>query len=107
METFLNFLVKYWQYISVALVVIFEFILMVIKKKPQVFDNSLTADLVELIKIAEERFGEGHGVDKLSYVVEEASKKHSSIPPQVISFFVDSILNTPTKKGGLGREQVE
>lgn len=104
METFLNFLVTNWQYISIGLVVVLDIIL-ILCRKTKVIDNSLTSILVALIKSAEVECADGKA--KLNYVLEHIRdyKEFDTLPLWYISNQVEAILATPTKKGGLGREQ--
>lgn len=113
MKEVIQFIQDYWQYISVAIIFIFEIILMIIKKKPktQVFDGSIYSQVIEWIKEAETLFGPGNGDTKFTYVL----GKYMSIRPTlseeeataVLDIIVDDVLSTPTKKGGHGREQIK
>lgn len=108
METFLNFLVNYWQYISVALVVLLELILMIIKrKKVSVLPEGLLNFILTSICEAEIKFGTGHGTEKLSFVLNKVSETYPTVSSDAVKHIVDFVLTSPTKKGGLGREEIE
>lgn len=124
METFLNFLVNYWQYISVGLVFIFEIILLIVKKRPMSLDAFQSAWNEAMKKIpsyiyAIEHHDELSGEGKKEAVVQrtlsyisgeldrELTEKEVSRVEGSISAFIEAILYCPTKKGGLGREQAK
>lgn len=106
MDVVKDFLVSYWPYISVGIVVILDIIIMVIKKKP--FDPTIYSRLVLLIGLAEKEFGEGHGEEKLNFVIDEFLKDSQvKYSKAFIASCVETILSLPTKKGGFGREKVK
>lgn len=108
METFLNFLVNYWQYISIGLVVLLELILMIIKrKKVSVLPEGLLNFILTSICEAEVKFGSGRGSDKFTYVLTQVSQTYPTVSSDAVKAIVDFVLTSPTKKGGLGREQIE
>lgn len=110
MESIKQFIVDNWQFISFGLVVLFELLILIFKKKNKtlLLDNSAYSSLVRLVKEAEEKFGSGSGEDKLRYVISNfLREKHIGNLTEfngIIKAMVDDILECPTKKGGYGRE---
>lgn len=102
-----DFLVAYWRYISIAIVVILDVLILLLKRN-KVIDPSLFAKVVTAVMDAEEIFGSGEGQEKLNYVIEKVNQesvvKYSS---GVIKHITELVLSTPTKKGGFGREKIE
>ena len=108
-----DFFREYWSYISFGLVVLFEIILLVVKRfKVDVkLPSNSYSSVIELIKQAEQIYGAGHGKEKLNYVVELYLKKNEikyfdNEVRYFISNLVESILSTPEKKG-VSNEEVE
>lgn len=99
-----EFLVENWQFISTALLTVVCIILALAKKKPvnQILDNSAYKDLIILIKQAEEKFGSGHGKDKLDYVITSfcnlKSLDRDTFLKCSIQSKVENILATPERK---------
>lgn len=113
MENILNFITQYWKVIALVVVVVLEVVILILKRVNVKVDlpASTYSDLISMINDAEEIYGEGHGKEKLNYVVE---RFHKSIGLRGIPYttdyvrsLVERILNTPTKKGGPGRENDE
>ena len=106
-----DFLSKYWQYISIAIVVFIDILILVIKKdKTTVIDNGVYHKLVGWIKQAEEYYGPECGFKKLQYVIAMYMTEHPDATRTEVKFvesFVDDLLTLPTKKGGPGREEIE
>lgn len=100
MESLKEFIVNNWQYISAALVVVLEIILMLIKKNPKVIDPSIYSKITSLIQDAEKTFGSGHGEEKKQFVVSSflASSPIDTYPKKFVEFVVEDILSTPEKK---------
>lgn len=109
MDELVNFLKDYWQYISIAIVVLFDILLILLKRKPKFYGYVL--DLVDYIQDAEKEYGAGHGDEKLNSVIDRKIRKENMPNTQFnrdcIAHLVERILQTPTKKGGLGREKAE
>lgn len=106
---FVKILVDYWPYISIGLVILFDLILFIFKKrsKIEVIDASAFSEICGWISEAEKKFGPGQGEKKYQYVLDKYVQSrgldvwHSNF---VVDYVVDCILSTPTKKGGPGRE---
>lgn len=110
MNEVITFIVNYWQYISIGLVAVLEIILLILKgRKPAVLSDGQYQHLIDWIIAAEKTFGNGEGDKKLQYVIKmfRATYPTSSMEDWCIKATVNEILKCPTKKGGLGREQVE
>jgi len=101
-----KFLVNNWRLILEVVILITSFIFAVVRKRGYVFDNSnhLYSRISELIVEAERQWPQGHGKEKLDYVVshivEEKCGGHR-IPAyeQYISLIVEKLLSIPQKKG--------
>lgn len=110
MEKVVNFIVENWQFISIAIVVLLEITLFIIKKRPKTVlqDDGVYQDLVSLIEEAE-KIVWASGEQKKNYVLDKFADAHSyASDPAVrktLGFFIEDILSTPTKKGGPGREK--
>ena len=120
-----KFLEDYWQYISVALVFIFEIIIMIVKRRPMSLDafqsawDSALKKIPSFIVLAESLSDEYTGSGKkeivlnrtLKYIQDELGReltdKEEARVEGSISAFIEAILYCPTKKGGQGREQVK
>lgn len=124
MNEVITFIVDYWQYISIGLLFIFELILLIVKKRPMSLDAFQNAWNEAIKKIPSYIYGaeksdELSGEGKKECVVQrtlqyisgelgrELTDKEISRVEGSISAFIEAILYCPTKKGGLGREQVE
>ena len=125
MKEVIQFIQDYWQYISVAIIFVFEIILMFIKKKPMSLDafqeawNEALKKIPSFIYSAEclsdEYTGEGKKeiviTRTLSYIQErlgrQLTEKEVSRVEGSISSFIEAVLYCPTKKGGKGREQIK
>lgn len=104
MKEIVDFIVNYWQYISVVLVIVLEIIMMILKKRSIISDNSIISDIIPLILQAESI--KDSGVDRLRFVLEHFPfEKHPGVDRKVVSTLVEYVLMTPTKKGGFGREE--
>lgn len=111
MKDILNFLQNYWREIAWILGLILSIVLCCVRKKPvKVVDTlkeKILFELPEVISAAEERFGAGHGAEKLQFVLDfftwEFSKNGLVMGETYIKFIkssVENILATPSKKGG-------
>lgn len=113
MNQVFEFIVRYWKYISIAIVIIIEVLIILIKKKPvKVIDgvkSAILASLPDYIAEAEAKFGKGKGEEKLKYVVAKCLLDLKNAQPELdcslyidlIQDAVESILKTPQKKGEL------
>lgn len=113
MEEISRFIVDYWPYISFGFLVIVDIIILIVKKVRLSFkypDSSINF-IIEKISDAERIYGEGHGKEKLNYVVESYIKQFNVAKyfETSVRYYVENkvveILNTPTRKGGQGREE--
>lgn len=104
MEKISDFLVTNWQFISAALTFLLLIIGMVIKKKPvtEIIDDSAYKDLIILVNQAEEKYGAGHGAEKLDFVISSfANLKNLDRDTWIYSSIkskVETILSTPAKR---------
>lgn len=111
MEKIVTFLVDYWQYISIAIVVLLDLIILILKKrsKVEIFDSSAYSRLITLIGEAESLGVSGD--EKLKYVLNKyfalTGIKDDDWSRCSVALLVERILSTPTKKGGPGREEVK
>lgn len=106
---FVKILVDYWPFISIGLVILFDLILFIFKKrsKTEIIDNSAVNDILDWVCDAEEKFGSGEGPAKFNYVLEMYANSRGLDKKQskfVVEYLVDRILWSPTQKGGFGRE---
>lgn len=95
-----DFLRDYWQYFSVALVVICDLIFVLLKKPYKVYGYYL--DFVNWVSEAEKKFGSGHGDEKFEYVFNKYRLKYSDtnyvFARGVVKGAVEKILDTPQRK---------
>lgn len=99
MKTILDFIVNNWQYLSFALVVLLEFVLLIIKRKKTVsIPEGIITDLINLINEAEVKLGAGNGKDKLEYVINTILIKYPCLDISAIKEAVEFILTSPQKK---------
>lgn len=113
MQLFVTFLVEHWQLILSGLLAVISVVVAILRKKPV---NSLDAEIYKLVvnailKTEAEDFDDPK--IKLAYAVQLVldwlrvkypgldAKRYASM----ITYRIEEILYTPTKKGGLGREQ--
>lgn len=112
MQDISNFIVNYWRLILEGVLVVFLFILQLIKKRPVAYTykdyiSSALSLLPYWIKTAEQSFNDGSM--KKSYVMEHAFKYVSTKVlmtelqqkecRDTISNIIEAILDTPQKKG--------
>lgn len=102
---FIQFIVDNWQFVSSAAISIVTFILLLIfKRRPCIIDNSQYKDLLVLINEAEKKFGNGHGDEKLNYVLDTylnfkgLEKSYWNVSS--VKHLVEYILSSPQRKGG-------
>ena len=95
----MQFIVDNWQFFVALFCGILELILLIVlKKRPEVIDTSLFADLVEWIYIAESRFKIGD--EKMAYVLEQAKERlKERFVEKDVRELVEFILSLPQKKG--------
>lgn len=104
MQQFIKFLVDNWQFVSSASISIVSFILLLIfrRGKTFLFDEGLSECLMPLIMMAESKFPNGHGVDKLNFVINSFFSKYPfrdrSVWEPIIKGQVEYILSCPSKK---------
>lgn len=120
-ETIKNFIVDNWQFISIVLIIICNILLWLIRRKEKKtsFDVALENFLLDVplyVIEAEKKFGAGEGKKKHEYVVKQCrsylvnqlgrtlTKTEQNTIDRDVYFQIDSVLCSPTKKGGLGRE---
>lgn len=106
---FVKILVDYWPYISIGLVILFDLILFIFKKrsKTEIIDPSAFSNICFWIYEAEKKYGPGEGAVKFKYVLDMYAKTRGldeDVAKYIVDYVVDCILNTPTQKGGPGRE---
>lgn len=109
----IDFIVKYYKYIALALYVLLEFLFLILlmlnkKQKNPVFERVLGA-LPGLISLVEDKVGSGCGEKKKALVVELALDlyfrltgirlSNDSTIAHDISSAIEDILSAPQKKG--------
>lgn len=115
-ETFKNFIVDNWQFISIALVILCNIILIFIKRKEKrstfdaALENVISAIPMYVIE-AENKFGNGHGSEKYEYVKDlcsslvfnelgrELTKTEKKWFDGHVKQTIDFVLTAPQKKG--------
>lgn len=115
MKHFITFLVENWYLILQVFLTILAFIILLIKKPTNKVVSGLFENLyswcISAIKVAEETGLSGK--DKLSSalanVLQNCSVHYPELDSKKYTAFIikiiESILETPTKKGGYGREE--
>lgn len=103
MQDVLNILKNYWPELLAILLFIASFILQLARKKPitKIYDSSMYRNLSILIKEAEDKFGSGHGSDKLEYVLNRYCQLYN-VEPSIwnltsIKACIEFILSIPQK----------
>lgn len=115
MEAFVEFLRENWRFLVELLCLVLSIILLLLKKKNKVvISSSVISDvLVNLpayIEHAEEKYGSGHGNEKLKFVMSEAIKfleiETGLSTADILRSYgetlilnIENILSTPQKKG--------
>lgn len=98
MEAIWSFLQQYGQYIWLGLVLVLDLLLLILKKRPQVIDNSLIAKIIPLVAQAEEKFVSGE--DKLQYVLNGVRAYLGDYYKEnEARYLVELLLTLPQKKG--------
>lgn len=99
MKEVIQFIESNWQYISFGLLVIAEVVLFILKKrnKTQIIDNGLFKKVIDLVIQAENKFGSGHGSEKLDFVI--TSLSNEGVPESMLKSIVEYVLTSPEKKG--------
>jgi hypothetical protein len=118
----LKILTDYWQYIAVGISVIFDIILIIVKRRPRGWDalNDAIRHAIEklpsFISSAEDIYltysdGNKHGLDKKNHVLawcyeficnylhRDPSDHEELYIYQTLSHYIEQILETPQKKG--------
>lgn len=102
MEKVISFINSNWQFIVFAVVAFIELILLIIKKrsKVEIYDDSATSELLDLVIKAEYEYGSGNGSKKMIYVLSNYIEKHPSLKgyESVIQTIVERILKSPQRK---------
>lgn len=110
MEEVINFIQNYWSYISVVILFVIQVISIFARKtKAVALTDGQTQLIIDWITEAEKAFGDGHGPEKLNYVISQFRAHYpcSNCEDWVLRSTIDGILKTPTKKGGPGREKAK
>lgn len=108
---FVDFVVKYWKYISIGLVIFINLLLFIFKKKPVAniedrFLYDVLSQIPSWIVEAEERFDDGK--EKLAWVLHQVYlyASHSGLTDSELGIYtplftqyIERILSTPQKKG--------
>lgn len=97
MEAVKVFIVENWQYISIALVIILDIVLLIVKRnKTNIIDNGLFKKVIDLTILAENKFGAGHGEDKLNFVLSSLSTE--GVPEGMLKSIIEYVLSAPKRK---------
>lgn len=117
MNTFIEFLVRYWQFISTGILFVITLIAIFVKRRPKTLDDFYsclndTLCLVPIyVKVAEDTYGSGNGNLKKKFVINElferfkrAMKRAPSESEEDRAIFaiesqLESVLAAPQKKG--------
>lgn len=103
MKEFIDWLVQNWQFVSSAAISVVSFILLLLFKRNKIFieDRALMSKIVDFVLQAEQRFGAGHGKEKLDFVLRSIfpeSEKIDDLLRASIVPLVEKVLSTPQKK---------
>lgn len=97
MEEFITFIVNHWKVIALAVVVLLEIVILILKKPTKILDNSFIAAVAGWIEEAEHQFVKGE--DKLNYVLEKASAYlGDAYDRTAVKNVVEWLLTLPQKK---------
>lgn len=112
MENVVNFLLHHYREVILVISVLINLIIFVINRgKTTIYDASAYSTLLTLINEAEEKFGPGRGADKLEYVVRQyidlKNLDNNFWTRSSLVLIIERLLNSPTKKGGPGREETK
>lgn len=100
-DTIVSFLRDNWQYISAALVVVLEIVLLFLKRKKSLaLTDGQIDNLIEWILEAEKFIGSGKGKEKIKYVCQKFHDRYptSMMEDWAVRHSVERILSTPQKK---------
>lgn len=93
----LDFIQANWSYLATAVLVVLEVILFILKKRPQVVDNSFISLICQWILEAEVKFKVGS--DKMCYVLDQAKLYlKDNYRETEIKNIVEYLLTLPEKK---------
>lgn len=100
-----DFLIENWKLISILVLLVVDFILLLFRRnKTQIYDSSAYSHLLTLVNEAEEKFGSGHGEEKLQYVLDGyfalTGIKDDSWNRSSVRILIERILSAPQKKKG-------
>ena len=102
MQKVIEFIQNNWQFVVLAVVAILELVVALIRKrsKVEIYDDSATSELLDLIIKAESQFGSGHGSEKLAFVLSTFIDKHPGLKgyESIIQSIVERILKSPQRK---------
>lgn len=111
MKEFITFLGENWRFLVYVFLTVLSTILVIrFKRKAKLSTGSLMDKVLDWIITAEQKFGSGHGEEKLSYVLVNASAYlislgfDHSVVKEIIPGLIDlieTILSTPQKKEGI------
>ena len=106
MDNVIIYLKDNWKLILEVAFLVVSVVFFIVRKRSFVYDNSnqLYCRIIELILEAEKKWPNGHGKEKLRYVVdaiieEKCGGNHFAALEQYIENIVEDILYTPKKKG--------
>lgn len=98
MNQVLDFLKQYWKLISLAVLFLFNFILLIVRKKPVKIVDTIREAIAIIcpyfIRVSEDKYGLGHGDVKQAYATEliiEYIKKQYSLSDDVANGYVPFI----------------
>ena len=119
MQEFGKFLAHYWQLIVTVILMIISTVIALIRKKPTTVKvvDTVKSLILEAVPEAINKVEKYQGIDKLKaavaflivYISKLTDMDAVDIRANYETFMVDaieSVLSTPTKKGGTGREEV-
>lgn len=106
MDVIFDFISTHYQLIINLVILAISIVVFILRKpnKNVLLDPSASSTLIDLIKEAENKFGSGHGEDKLSYVIcKYFDLAKISLSDQhwlyiIVKDLVEKILSTPSKK---------
>lgn len=102
MQKIIEFIQNNWQFIVLVVVAILELVVALIRRrsKVEIYDDSATSELLDLIIKAESQYGSGHGSDKLAFVLSTYLEKHPGLKgyESIIQNIIERILKTPQRK---------
>ncbi len=106
MHDIITFLVENWRLILEFVLLIGSVVVACTRKRPftKIFDASAYSNLITLVQEAEEKFGAGHGYEKLQFVLNKYLKIKNledidDWNKSSLIVMIERILSTPQKKG--------